>query len=172
MKLPKGDGGGSVDVDDDVALAYYRLDRINTQDILLTAGEPPVGLKGLTDVGTRRAEDKEVQLSELIQVLNERFGTEFKEADRLFFEEVVAQAKEDPDVRLRAEANAFDNFALSMRQKFEDAMVDRMERNESIVSRFLNDPEFRELISRELARRIYGELRAGGTNTGGRPDEA
>ena len=79
---------------------------------------------------------------------------------------MVAQAKEDPDVRLRAEANPFDNFALSMRQKVEDAMVDRMERNESIVSRFLNDSEFRELISRELARRIYGEIRAGGPDTG------
>ena len=42
-----------------------------------------------------------------------------------------------------------------------DAIVGRMERNESIVSRFLNDTEFRELVSRELARRIYGELRRG-----------
>jgi type I restriction enzyme R subunit len=160
MKLPKGEDGGTVELDAEVALAYYRLDLINTQDILLMAGEPAVGLKGLTDVGTRKTEDKEVALSELIQVLNERFGMECKEADRLFFEEVVAQAKEDPDVRLRAEANAFDNFALSMRQKVEDAMVDRMERNESIVSRFLNEPEFRELLSRELARRIYAELRS------------
>ncbi len=39
------------------------------------------------------------------------------------------------------------------------AMVDRMERNEGIVSRFLNAPEFQELLSRELARRIYWELR-------------
>jgi|GEM_PF-6583006 hypothetical protein len=38
-------------------------------------------------------------------------------------------------------------------------MVDRMERNEGIVSRFLNAPEFQELLSRELARRIYWEHR-------------
>ncbi|MBZ4421582.1 type I restriction endonuclease subunit R [Myxococcus sp. RHSTA-1-4] len=159
LKLPRAERGGALELDDEVALAWYRLDRLGTQDLVLMAGEPPVGLKGLTDVGTRRAEDKEVPLSELIQVLNERFGTDFKEADRLFFEEVVSQAKEDPEVRLRAEANAFDNFAISMRQKVEAAMVDRMERNEGIVSRFLNDPEFQELLSREIARRIYRELR-------------
>jgi hypothetical protein len=46
-----------------------------------------------------------------------------------------------------------------MRQKVEEAMVDRMERNEGIVSRFLNDADFNELLVRELARRIYRDLR-------------
>lgn len=48
----------------------------------------------------------------------------------------------------------------AMRQKMEEAMVDRMERNDLIVSRFLNEHEFRELLLRELARRIYADLRA------------
>ena len=35
-------------------------------------------LRGPTEVGTRKAKDEEVALSEIIDVLNERFGTEFK----------------------------------------------------------------------------------------------
>ena len=34
-------------------------------------------------------------MSEIIDVLNERFGTEFEEADRLFFEQIEAELMED-----------------------------------------------------------------------------
>jgi len=34
-----------------------------------------------------------------------------------------------------------------------------MERNEKLVTRYLNDPEFQEVLFRVMAQRIYGELR-------------
>jgi hypothetical protein len=40
-----------------------------------------------------------VKLSEVIEVLNDRFGTEFTEADQLFFDSVIAEAKADGEVQ-------------------------------------------------------------------------
>jgi hypothetical protein len=48
-------------------------------------------IKGPTDVGTRRGEKTEVPLSQIIDILNERFGTSFTQADQLFFDQVKAQ---------------------------------------------------------------------------------
>jgi len=46
-----------------------------------------------------------------------RFGTNFTEADRLFLQQVKEEAKADGEVRLKATADAFDNFSLAMRQR-------------------------------------------------------
>jgi type I restriction enzyme R subunit len=51
------------------------------------------------------------------------------------------------------------SFALSMKQKVEDLMIDRMDQNQDIVTRYLNDPQFQELTFRLLGKKIYDELR-------------
>src|SRR4029077_7303078 len=67
---------GPVQVDDEVELQYYRMERIFSGAIDLKTGEAqPV--KGPTDIGTGKSKDENVPLSEIIEVLNERFGTQF-----------------------------------------------------------------------------------------------
>ena len=39
-------------------------------------------------------------------------------------------------------------------------VIDRMERNEALVSRFLNDPEFEKMLLELMARRLYDDFRA------------
>jgi type I restriction enzyme R subunit len=156
-KLPQSDAFKPLVLDDDVALRYYRLQKLGEQNIVLMVREN-VGLKGPTEVGTGKAKDPEAPLSEIIELLNERFGTEFTKADQLLFDQFVEDAKADPKVVQQATANPFDNFELAMRTKLEAMMIDRMDRNESIVTKYLNDPGFREVVDRELSRRLYEEI--------------
>lgn len=160
LKLPRDSGGGTVALDDEVALAYYRLDKLSEGSIGLRVHESE-GLYGPTEVGSRAAKDEEVPLSEIIDTLNEKFGTSFTAADQLaVFDAIRAEAKADEEVRQRAHANAFENFALAFRPKVEGLMLDRMERNQEIVTRYLNDSDFRAVVDQELARRTYDEIRA------------
>ena len=39
-------------------------------------------------------------------------------------------------------------------------MLDRAATNDAIVTRYLEDPEFREVVNEQLARAIYAELAA------------
>jgi len=84
-RLPKHSESEQYDVDDEVALKFYRLQKISEGSIELNEGEASF-LKGPSDVGTRKAADDEVPLSILIGKLNERFGTDFALADQLFFD--------------------------------------------------------------------------------------
>jgi type I restriction enzyme R subunit len=47
-----------------------------------------------------------------------------------------------------------------MKSKVEGLMVDRMDQNQDIVTRYLNDPTFQDLAFRLLVKRIYEEIRA------------
>jgi type I restriction enzyme R subunit len=70
-----------------MALQYYRLERIFSGAIPVKDGEVQY-VKSPTEVGTRKAKDEQAPLPEIIEVLNERFGTQFAEEDRLFFQQI------------------------------------------------------------------------------------
>jgi type I restriction enzyme M protein len=135
-----------------------RFDKIHEASIALSLAET-VPLKGPTDVGSRKAKDEDVALSEIIDVLNERFGTEFDAADQLYFEQVIQEAKQDHEVVERALANPLDNFEHAMQRKVEGLMLDRMDQNQEIVNRYLNDPEFKAVAFPAIVKRIYDDLR-------------
>ena len=158
LKLPQDPRKGPLKLDAETVLAYYRLDRTGERDLVLQAGEA-APLSPPTELGIKRAAQEQVKLSEVIQVLNERFGTTFTKADQLFFDSVIEQAKKDETVQQRAAANTLDNFSLAMKAKLRDAIVDRMEQNEGIATRYLNEADFEDTAFRELVKRIYEELR-------------
>jgi type I restriction enzyme R subunit len=160
LKLPRDSRSGGLALDDEVALAHYRLDK--TSEGVIELVREPSGLYGPTEVGSRVAKEHEVRLSEIIDILNEKFGTSFTPSDQLaVLDAIRAEAVADASVVLRANANEFDNFARAFRPKVEELMLDRMERNQDIVTRYLNDPEFRAVVDQELARRTYDQIRGG-----------
>jgi type I restriction enzyme R subunit len=153
-KLPVRPGTGRLDLDDDVRLKYYRLQKISEGRIALELGTPGT-LKGPSDVGTGRVEDEQVPLSRVVDVLNERFGTEFTSSDELFWDQVRADATADESVRNAGEANTIDNFAHIFDRKLEELVIGRMDRNSDQVVRFLDNPEIREVVTRLMRNQVY-----------------
>ena len=148
-----------VKVGDEVALQYYRLERVSSGAIVVKEGESQP-IKGPTDVGTGKAKDERAPLSEIIEVLNERFGTEFDEEDRLFFQQIEERASNTDQIARTALANPLDKFQLGLRRLLETVMIDRMGQNDKIVSRYMADPEFQRIAFPILAKNIYNAVRA------------
>ena len=154
---PPGDGQAFV-LDDEVALRFFRLQQMSEGSIDLLQGEADP-LKGPTDVGTARAKDEEVTLSSLIDRLNERFGTDFTEADQLFFDQIRASAENNENIAEAARANSFQDFASYLDRMLDDLFIARMEGNEEIFSRVMTDTEFRSAAHEHLAGEIFRRVR-------------
>lgn len=157
-KLPRDDRGPIYNLDDDVALKYYRLQKIGEGSIKLEAGkQEPVS--GPTSVGTGIARGDEIELSILIDILNERFGTEFKPGDQLFFESIREDAVADSSLRQAALANTMENFGYVFRKALEGLFIDRMDQNEEIAAKFMNENRFRDAVSQHLLKEVYEKIR-------------
>ncbi|MBX3376894.1 MAG: type I restriction endonuclease subunit R [Phycisphaeraceae bacterium] len=158
-KLPRRALGPQYNFDDEVALKYYRLQKISEGSIVL---EPGAGgeLKGPTAVGTGMSGDEEVELSQLIDILNERFGTDFKPADQLFLDSVREDAVANEALRQAASANSIENFKFVFGKALEGLFIDRMEQNEEIFARFMNEPNFQRLVEEHLRRQVYEQIRS------------
>ena len=146
-----------VNINDEVGLQYYRLQRIHSGEITLREGEPE-GVKSPTDVGTGKAKEEKVPLSEIIKILNERFGTSFTEEDRFFFEQIREKATANEQVIKLRRANPFDKFQLGLRQLIENLMVERMADNDKIVTRYMDDKEFGDAAFGVLSKAIYESI--------------
>ena len=143
----------------EVELQYYRLQRVSSGPIELKAGEPK-GVSSPSDVGTGKAREEKAPLSEIIQVLNERFGTTFTEEDRLFFDQIKTRAASNSQVIQTAMANPLDKFQLGVRKLIEDLMIQRMAENDKIVTRYMDDGEFQRAAFPILAREIFEAVHA------------
>lgn len=156
--LPLGRDPSIVKVGDEVALQYYRLERVFSGAIEVREGEAQY-VKSPTEVGTGKAQDEKAPLSEIIEVLNERFGTHFTEEDRLFFQQIKEKACRSEQVIQTALANPLDKFELGVRKLIEDLMIERMAENDGIVARYMADPDFQRSAFPILAREIFEAIR-------------
>jgi type I restriction enzyme R subunit len=156
-KLPKRQNGQGQHLEDEVELQYYRLQKISEGQIDLTAGAAHP-LKGPSDVGTGQ-DDSTIRLSELIDILNERFGTNFTQADQLFFDQIQEEAIESDTLQKAAATNSKDDFRYVFEKAFEGLVIDRINGNEEIFGRLMADNEFRKLASENLLHKVYAALK-------------
>lgn len=157
-KLPRRSTGTQYHFDDDVTLKYYRLQKISEGGILLPAGDV-APIKGPSDVGTGKSTDATVELSRLIDLINDRFGTDFTPADELFFNQIREEAVADKSLRQAATANTIDNFRFVFQKALEGLFIDRMEQNEDLFARYMNEPDFQRIVGEHLLKQVYDQIR-------------
>ena len=143
---------------DDVDLEYYRLQKASSGSISPDDDHP--GVTSPTAVGSGDPDEEKAPLSEIIERLNERFGTDFTNSERLFLEQLQQDAMGREDIRSIAEANTFEKFNLNVQELLEELMVDRMSENNALVTRYLGGGEFQEVVAVGLLRGIFDAVKA------------
>lgn len=109
---------------------------------------------------TGKDRHEEVELSRLIDVINERFGTDFKPADQLFFEQIREEAISDTAIQQAAMVNSLEIFGYVFDKALEDKFIDRMDQNHKIFARYMNGKNFQRLVSEWMQRQVYDQARA------------
>jgi len=157
LKLPKRKTGPGYQFDEDVELNYYRLQKISEGSINLQEGDI-TPLDGPREVGSGMLHEENVTLSRLIDLINQRFGSELTEADQLFFDQITEAATQNDMLRMAAEVNSLDKFQLVFQQVLESLFIERMELNEELFTDYMSKPELQDLVSKKLGSEVYDRL--------------
>ena len=157
MKLPTRKSGPGYQFDDEVKLGYYRLQKISEGSISLSEGYAKP-LDGPREVGSGMVREENVPLSRLIDLVNERFGENLTEADQLFFDQITEAAAQADAIRQAAENNPIGKFQLVFGEILEALFIERMDLNEDLFARYMNDPEFKALVSEWLGQQVYSKI--------------
>ncbi|GAA4355952.1 DEAD/DEAH box helicase family protein [Hymenobacter saemangeumensis] len=156
-RLPQRTTDAAYNFDEEVRLQFFRLQKIGEGSIALSgvAAQP---LHGPVATGTGSVVEEPLALSRLIDVVNERFGTEFNEGDQLFFDQIVEVALRSDVLRQAAQANPSDKFALVFGAMLETLFIERMDQNVDIFSRYMSDGIFQSTVGSWLALDVYKRL--------------
>ncbi len=161
-RLPKTvDEDGEVDISDSAVLTHIRTQMSGEHDLALSEGDGE-GVPGMSGDGSgvQTVKDK-VRLSTLIDLLNDRFGTEFTEIDQVLWNQQVAAAAADPELIEVAKGNTEENFGFVFDPNFGNIIIDRQAANDELFRMFFDKPEFREVLTGWARSQVYNAIQDG-----------
>ena len=142
---------------DDVALNYYKIKQISIGTIDLEK----TGIEYIEGVGNGVSsiiEEEKVWVSDIIDKINERFGTDFDPEDKLFMDQVTSKMHSDESFVMKAKNNSFDNFVLGVEKQSQDILIDKYETNSKFVDKYLTDDEFKSFVLTYMLKDVYEKV--------------
>lgn len=152
-KLPQ-EGERIPDLNSDVVLQYYRLQKIQEGSIEIAKKD---GVLNNATSGTGGAfEDEKETLSKILAQLNERLGTNFTEMDKVL-EQFVQDMSVNAELVLRSK-NPLDLFKIVYDNTIMDVVLNRMTQNQEFCEKYLEDAEFRKEVDKILLPLVHARL--------------
>ncbi|GAA0876707.1 DEAD/DEAH box helicase family protein [Wandonia haliotis] len=156
-KLPRKHQSDRFQLGDEVSLEYYRIQKVSEQNIVLES-QGEYQLEGSSEAGIRMTKEEQAALSEIITVINKRFGTEFTAADKLLFDQIEEDMVADERLAAQAKSNSIENFKFGFKEAALDKFISRMDQNQDIFARMMDDSDFNKLVMEYLLKKVYERL--------------
>jgi type I restriction enzyme R subunit len=158
LELPATDNSPMPQISKSVQLSHLRIAVTSDAAIELTASdEPGVALPG----GGKGAVTEPLldKLSALIAAMNDKYGADLGEADKVWVDQQWVVVKEDDEMRQVAVNNDRSQFEMVLEQKVKDLLVDRHDKNGVLFDLFFANPEFQVSLVQYLGG-TYDEFRS------------
>ena len=156
-QLVREESVASVDLGDSVELTHLRMEKVWQGDASLDVDDGEVVTIYGGAGGGRRVE--EVPLSEIIQRINDRFGTNISDTDRLFADQVADDIVANETIQVQALANSEEAFSVGFDTTWTKALTGRMNANEQFAFQLLDNQDLRAAVVEEYRARIYSRAR-------------
>jgi type I restriction enzyme, R subunit len=149
-----------LDLGADVELTHLRHQMTFSGKLSLTSEVGEVRSFFGEGKGSQQELDME-HLSSIVDVLNERFGSNLTDTDKLLFDQFEESWVADGELADQAQNNSIDNFRLVFDRKFLQTIITRVDANDDIFKRILDDEDFRGALGEFYLRKVYERLREG-----------
>jgi type I restriction enzyme R subunit len=153
-KLPKVDYTERLKLDNEVALEYYRLQKIAEGDLVLQV-QGKHELDPVTEAGISKEKEEKDKLSNIIILLNQKYNFDFTVQDKLYFEQIEQALYENEELKIRAKNNPIENFKYAFDEVFIQALIDRMDANQEIFDKIMVNSDFQDDVKNWLIKKIY-----------------
>ena len=162
-RLAAHDDSAALQIDADVRLTHYRLQRLKEQQLDLESGETQP-LQPVSEAGTGKGyTDEQRKLAEIVEKMNDLFSGDLSEADMVgYVTTIKGKLLENEMLAAQAATNNEKQFALGdFKSIFTDIILDGQEGHNRIADQILKDERTFAAMQGMLARLVYAALRAG-----------
>jgi len=132
-----------VEVQQNIDLDAFRVRKTGTTNIRLGKGTQELDPMRPKDEGGVKPEDME-PLSQIIKELNERFGTDFTEDDKVFIRRLEERLAKDPALEASIKVNPPEDARLTFNQIVNDKLQDMVDSNFKFYKQVTDNSDFAE----------------------------
>lgn len=154
--IVRRDGGG-IDIEDDVRLTHYRLQKLGERQLDLEKGEA-LALKPVSEAGSGEArEDETKRLSEIVARMNDLFSGNLTEADLLgYATHIRSRLLENERLEEQATHNSLEQFAMGdFDHEFMDAVIDGLNHYKNMAGQVLSNERVKENFKTLVMKWVY-----------------
>lgn len=144
-----------IDLNKKIELEYYRLEKKSEGSIFLESTKE--GFRPIT--GEAGSKEKELSpLEELIDKINERFGTNFTQMDKVGVQ-LKNDFKANPQLVNYAKDNSEENFNLIYEKSFQEIAAKRYNQNDDFFKMLFSNQSMLTMLMNGMRSEIYRHLR-------------
>ncbi|MFB0936143.1 MAG: hypothetical protein QMB52_10245 [Propionivibrio sp.] len=152
-----GESSSILELDADVRLTHYRLQKLGEQKLDLSTGDI-VKLPPLSEVGTGKAvDDERRKLSEIVEKMNDLFSGNLSEADMVgYVTTIKGKLLESEILAEQAENNTEQQFIMGdFKDVLTDIIIDGQDAHNNIADQLLKDDRIFAAMQGMLAKMVY-----------------
>jgi type I restriction enzyme, R subunit len=154
----KKDRGASLDLSDELEMTHFHMEESfrGGLDVHETETLPPAFTGGGFGPLT---EDEQLALLDIIEQINERYGTNWGEEHRLFVEAQTARMVDDPDVQEKFAANNREKARIVFGELWQGAKFGSLDEHTELVKSLVDNPEVERMLGDAVFEAVYREAR-------------
>ncbi|MCD4667756.1 MAG: DEAD/DEAH box helicase family protein, partial [Sulfurimonas sp.] len=158
-KFPK-DTCTRVELDALLNLDFYKLKRMNGDEINgedISLGDGGETLQGFSSGSSRTKTPEDEDLNSLIERINNLFGLELSDEDRLaFFDQPLEAHKKNEDLKDIAKVNSYEEFEEQFQKGFFlKTLLTKKSTNEEMFNKILSDSTFKAFMIDTMSQELY-----------------
>jgi type I restriction enzyme R subunit len=148
-----------LELDSDVRLTHYRLQKLGEQKLDLEKAEV-VALPGIKEAGSGKAQtDEEKKLSEIVSRMNDLFSGDLSEADLIGYVTTLAGKLLENETLASQSQNTESQFGLGdFKEAFTDAVIESQENHNKIADQLLKDERIFAAMQGMLASMVWKQF--------------
>jgi len=153
----RNSGSSILELDSDVQLTHYRIQKLGEQTLDLATGEL-VKLKPASDAGSGTTQtDEEKKLAEIVDKMNDLFSGELTEADLVgYVTTIKGKLLESETLAEQAESNTEQQFGMGdFKDIMMDIIIDGQESHNKIAGQLLQDDRTFAIMQGMLAKMVF-----------------
>jgi type I restriction enzyme R subunit len=157
-RLPRLGQDPAVDIGE-IEPSHLKMEKSGEHDLRLEPGGD-AEVSGLLGGASGAVDDPdELTLAELIDLVNDEYGTEFSTTDKIMVGQFVVAVAEDPALAAVALNNDQETFGREVEKDADRIMIEQAGNNEGLYVRYFDDERVNRLFKQVAKRQAYEMIR-------------
>lgn len=156
-KLPIESEKLPLEIQQAIDLESFRIDKTNAGSIALKRGQGEISPENPLSPSKNTEADMEA-LSQIINELNQRFGTDFSSDDRLVIRQLEEHLAANPILEQTVRVNTPENAMMTFREVLNDLLQELIDTQFKFYKQVNRNPEFAQTLTKYLFDRYRSSL--------------